>query len=410
MNELAVSVFIGVLILTLIQVLFTLPFAKLLKPAKLMPLPTTAPKATVILCLRGVDRSLSDCLQGLLHQDYPDYTVLIVVEGSTNAAWEIMTPILNQPTIAQVQVSILKERLETCSLKCSQLLQAITHLDTDCEIVALIEADTIPHSTWLRELVTPLENDRIGATTGNSWYYPECQAGSIRYLWNASNVVMMYFNQIPWSGSIAFKTDLIYQTNLLEIWRHALSEVVPLHRALRKQKQRIQFVPSLMMVQSQPCNLLSFWGWATRQMLMIRLYHSAWWGTVIASVINTLVIGRAMILCSIAALTGQWSAMIWVGSGLVFYIMTIAALAGLLQQSVERVRGERINRISVGAIALVLVAIPFAQFVQTGVLITALLTKTLNWQGITYQINAPLDIQVLRHQSAAKPAEVEVPF
>ncbi|MGV0024441.1 glycosyltransferase [Phormidesmis priestleyi] len=409
MTKLAISVFFSVVILALFQILFTVLFVQRLKPVRLMRLPDS--KATVILCLRGVDRSLSDCLQGLLNQDYPNYTVLIVVESPTDPVWEVITPILTQPTIAHVQVSLLKERLETCSFKCSQLIQAIATLDSDCEIVALIDADTVPHSTWLRELVTPLQNDRIGATTGNSWYSPEHQMGNVfRYLWNASNVVMMYFNQIPWSGSIAFKTDLIYQTNLLEIWKHALSEVVPLHRVLRKQKQRIQFVPSLMMVHSQSCEFSSFWRWAVRQMLMIRLYHSAWWGTSIASVINTLVIGRAMVLFSIAALTGQWSAMIWIGSGLAFYIVVTAGLVSLLQQGVVRAKGERSNRISMGAIARCLIAIPFAQFVQTGVLVAALLTKTLKWQGITYQISDPWNIQALPCQSAAKPTEVEVPF
>ncbi|KAM3100753.1 glycosyltransferase [Phormidesmis sp. 146-12] len=406
MTELAISVFFSLVILTLIQILFTVLFVQRLKPARLGEL--SASKVTVVLCLRGVDRSLSDCLEGLLYQDYPNYTVLIVVESSTDPVWEVITPIISQSTIAQVQV--LNERLETCSLKCSQLLQAIASLDSDCEVVALIEADTIPHSTWLRELVAPLENDRIGATTGNSWYSPEGQMGNaFRYLWNASNVVMMYFNQIPWSGSIAFKTDLIDQTNLLEIWKHALSDVVPLHRVLRQRKQRIQFVPSVMMIQSQACKFSSFWCWATRQMVMVRLYHSAWWGTLIASVINTLVIGRAIILLAIAALTGQWSALIWVGSGLAFYTVMIAVLVSLLQRGVVRAKGERTG-ISMGAIARCSIAIPFAQFVQTGVFIAALLTKTLKWQGIIYQISAPKSIQVLFGQSAAQPTEVEIPF
>ncbi len=408
MTELAVSVFFSVVILTLFQIVFTVPFVQRLKPARLPGLSASkaTSKVTVILCLRGVDRSLPDCLQGLLHQDYPNYTVRIVVESATDPVWEVIRPILNQPTVAQVQINFLKERLETCSLKCSQLLQAIATLDPECEIVALIDADIVPHATWLRELVTPLENDRIGATTGNSWYSPGHRVGSVfRYLWNASNVVMMYFNQIPWSGSIAFKTDLLYQTNLLEIWKHVLFDVVPLHRVLQQQKQRIQFVPSLMMVQSQAD---SFWCWATRQMLMVRLYHSAWWGTLIVSVINTLVIGRAMILLAIAALTGQWPAMIWVGSGLAFYIIVIAGLVGLLERGVARARGKRSSWMGWGAIARCLIAIPFAQFVQTGVLVTALLTKTLKWQGITYQIGAPQSIQIVPSQRET--TEVEVPL
>ncbi len=44
-------------------------------------------KTAVILCLRGSDPFLADCLQGLLHQDYPCYDVRIVIDSPDDPAW-----------------------------------------------------------------------------------------------------------------------------------------------------------------------------------------------------------------------------------------------------------------------------------------------------------------------------------
>ena len=74
-------------------------------------------------------------------------------------------------------------------------------------MVALLDADTIPHRTWLRELVAPLADPRVGAATGNRWYMPAEAgwAGLVRYLWNAAAVVQMYCYGIAWGGTLALK-------------------------------------------------------------------------------------------------------------------------------------------------------------------------------------------------------------
>src|SRR5262245_60372909 len=47
------------------------------------------PKAAVILCLRGADPSLSDCLQAIASQDYPNYEVRVVVDCHEDPAWNV---------------------------------------------------------------------------------------------------------------------------------------------------------------------------------------------------------------------------------------------------------------------------------------------------------------------------------
>src|ERR1043165_3087246 len=48
------------------------------------------PRACVILCLRGTDPFLKDCLTGLLHQDYPAYRARIIIDSETDPAWDVV--------------------------------------------------------------------------------------------------------------------------------------------------------------------------------------------------------------------------------------------------------------------------------------------------------------------------------
>jgi cellulose synthase/poly-beta-1,6-N-acetylglucosamine synthase-like glycosyltransferase len=65
-------------------------------------------------------------------------------------------------------------------------------------VLAVIDADAVPHRWWLRDLVAPLSDPRVGVATGNRWYMPEhANWGSlVRYLWNVGAVVQVWFNEM----------------------------------------------------------------------------------------------------------------------------------------------------------------------------------------------------------------------
>src|SRR5579862_9174839 len=161
------------------------------------------PRVAVVLSVRGADPSLLDCLRRLLQQDYPDYEVFIVIDSENDPAWEILQPILAEPCGARVHLRVLGTKYETCSLKVSGTAQALGELDASYGVVVLIDADVIPYATWLRDLVRPFHDARVGATMGLRWYLPEtANWGSlVRSLWNAAAVSQMYAFHMTWAGS-----------------------------------------------------------------------------------------------------------------------------------------------------------------------------------------------------------------
>ena len=358
------------------------------------------PKVAIALCLRGADPFLSNCLQALLNQNYPQYELNIVVDSKSDPAWNIVTQIQNK-TEVPVNISPLKIRRETCSLKCSALIQAVNELDSDCEIIALVDADTVPHPNWLRELVNPLKNPKVGLTTGNRWYVPGKQWGTVcRYLWNVAAVGQMHLYRIPWGGSLAIRTELVHQGQLLKRWEQAFCEDTMLHRVLQEQGLRIESVASLMMVNREECTLLSFRRWVSRQLLNAKLYHPGWNAILIYGTITCLIPTIVSLLGTIALFTGQWTFAVLLNSVLYAYFILLLILINLWQRAVRQklmLRYELLPTFSLKTLLKLTIAIPMAQLACAIALWQAVLTKQVEWRGITYQVKGPWDIKLIEY-------------
>ena len=114
------------------------------------------PKTIVCLNLRGLDPFLTTALPALLDQDYPNYDVIIVVDHPDDPVYELAEKVIRASNKTNVKLGVLKNRKETCSLVNSSLIQTIQNNLNDYEVVAMIDADAMPHKTWLRELIAPL--------------------------------------------------------------------------------------------------------------------------------------------------------------------------------------------------------------------------------------------------------------
>lgn len=403
MNELASAIFLVLAGLVILQVLFTAAFVSSLRCKRQSSLQDDQlPRAAVILCLRGADPFLPDCLRRLLNQNYPRYELRIIVDSREDPAWEIVAQTLRNQAATNVQISPLIVRRETCSLKCSALVQAVSELDDSYEVIALVDADTVSHRDWLRELVSPLADSRVGATTGNRWYMPVggYWGSLIRYLWNVAAVLQMYIYDIPWAGSLAMKTELIHQTQLLEKWGQTFNDDVILHCVLREQGLKLKFVPSLMMVNREECDLPSARSWVKRQLLNARLYHPWWWAIVGYGILTTLIPALAGVLLLAALLTGQWYSVAWAGGGLATYMVALVLLLGILEQGVRKVvqaRGEPMTEFSVITVAKILIAIPLTQLVYAVAMVSAMFVRNVEWRGITYQIKGPWNIRLVKY-------------
>jgi cellulose synthase/poly-beta-1,6-N-acetylglucosamine synthase-like glycosyltransferase len=361
------------------------------------------PLVAVILSLRGDDPFLSDCLRALLHQNYPRYEVHIVLDHPDDPAWPVVQAVLQSEAPSHVRVHTLTERRDTCSLKCSSLVQVVSQLDEACEVVAQTDADTIVHPDWLRELVTPLADERIGAATGNRWYVPtEATWGALaRGLWNAAAVIIMYWFKIAWGGTLAIKTRVLREAGLLERWSRALCEDTLVYRELRRLGMDIAFVPSLMMVNRESCTMPGYLEWCRRQLFNTRLYHPAWPVIMFHGIGTFLTPAAALLLTFAACVTAQWSAVLWAGGGFAFYQLAYILLFIAIEVGVRRIaesRGETVGQWTPSRLVKLVSAIPVTQVIYPIILLSTVLVRHIQWRGVTYQVTGPWQVRLVEYR------------
>ena len=221
----------------------------------------------------------------------------------------------------------------------------IGELDTSFQVVALIDADVIPHGNWLQDLVQPFHDARVGATTGVRWYKPlNANWGSlVRSLWNAAAVSQMYAFCIPWGGSMAFRAELFRDTDLLECWKHSFCEDTPSYKVLRRLGLRLGFVPAATMVNPERIDLKPCFSFIRRQLFTTRLHHPRW-PLIRAFGVGsglTLLLTAGMLLASV--LVGDWFGIALLGGALTLFVFGLASallwMDFALQQTAHR-RGE----------------------------------------------------------------------
>ena len=404
MNQLITLLCLGLLFWFVIQSFLMLLFLQYLHSYHNKSLPLKQlPKTAVILCLRGADPYLARCLRSLFKQNYPDYDIKLIVDSEEDPAWKIATKTVAEEKASNVEIQALTQRRKNCTLKCSSLVQALSTLDKTYKVIALVDADTIVHSNWLRELVSPLSDPKVAATTGNRWYLPTGKYWGtlVRYIWNTSAVVQMFLYGIPWGGTLAIKTEAIVKTGLLEKWKHSYSDDTMISRVMRKNGYQVKFVPSLLIVNREETNLPRLFPWMRRQLFSSRLYHPSWLAVVGDSVLTIVLPNLILTLFFINFITGQGQVASLALLSYCSYSIGLLALVLILEKSVRQViskRGEVSARFNKNTIWTILIGTPLTQWVYFIALVSSHWMPIVNWRGVNYRIKGPFKIRMMEYR------------
>jgi cellulose synthase/poly-beta-1,6-N-acetylglucosamine synthase-like glycosyltransferase len=301
----------------------------------------------------------------------------------------------------EVRVRVLKQRLRNCTLKVSAHIQAITELDADVEVVALIDADATPGPNWLRALIEPLADARVMAVNSNRWFMPKTPdwGSLVRRLWNAGSITQMYRFRFPWGGSVAFRSDLFRRYNLVERWRHCFSDDSGLADVLREHRLPLVYAPAATVINREYISFHDCFPWMHRQILCPRLDMKYWPGMLIA---NTAVF---VALCTAIALlvVGVWnrnSAWIgWMGGLLVGYFLAMTAAVLTIDLALCRITNTSRRFLSAlnfsWKLPLVFVLAHVVNFICFAM---ALTLKRVDWRGVTYAVDGPGRVQLVEYR------------
>ena len=368
------------------------------------------PPAAIVLCLKGEDENLSECLVGLISQDYADYRLVIVVDSERDPVMQSLAQFFDGVKF-KPDIQTLRAPKSTCSLKCSAITQAIVSVPSRYEVIAMIDGDTIPDQSWLSELVAPLADKTIGATTGNRWYSPTSNAiGTwVRKIWNAAAVVQMQRYHIPWGGSLAIRAETIERCGLVEHWRRSFCEDTAMVSPLKKHKLKIHRVPHLVLENTESVSLSGAFDWISRQLLTVRLHHPKWsWVMAHAFASGVAGIG-APLLIILMLWTGQTRGMWTLLQAFLAWQVANSVLLYLIERSNRQAIEQRdsFNRLPVpqspsflmqfGSTLLTQWIYPFAAWQASAM-------EKVNWRGVSYKVRGNGTVQLIEKSDAASSA------
>jgi cellulose synthase/poly-beta-1,6-N-acetylglucosamine synthase-like glycosyltransferase len=355
------------------------------------------PPALVVLCLRGGDPFLHRSLQHLATQDYPRFRVRIMVDSPQDTAHQTLRDLWGNAPPAHVEIRSLTQRFDTCTFKMSGILAATADLTTETTVVALMDGDTVPHPTWLRELAAPIARGTATVVTGNRWFFPETPSlGSLcRFWWNAAAVPQMTLYRMPWGGTMAVRRELIQDDRLRDRIRHACSEDTSIGQFAHEQALSVHFEPSLLIVNREEIGLRSFFEFETRQLLFTRLEIYCYWPMVLFGLMSlTFVIYPAARLCGLAV-SG------WVDAAFAAYFL--ASWGGVLRlglnvRSVLARRGEKLGGWSAGRWWYSILAVFVLPVLHFAAIVRAAMMRRVRWRGVWYRISSRPRVQVERDE------------
>jgi hypothetical protein len=361
------------------------------------------PKVAVVLTLRGADPFLDRCLQGLSQLNYPRYDIRVVVDHKEDPAWEMVHQILVERGCTNVKVEELTDRRSTCSLRMSSLIQAVAGLDDSYDVVTLVDADVVTYPNWLRDLVAPLADPEVGAATGIRWFMPdEANCGSlVRYLWNVAAVAQMQAFGIGWGGSLAVRTSLLRDADILEKWSKIMFEDTFTVNEVQKLGAKLRYFPEATMVNRESIDLAGCTRFISRQVLNARMYHRSWPKVAAYAIASMAALYGALGVGAAALLLGHAAEAAAIGAALAAYIAGMGGLLVVSELTVRRIaatRGETIPPLSWKLIWAGLVT----HNVYTVAVTMAMRVTEIEWRGIKYRLRGPRKVHLL-HYSPYRP-------
>ena len=356
-----------------------------------------APRAAVLCPCKGLEPGLERNLASLTEFDYKNYEVFYVLASASDPAHNAIKRIAEESRVpAHV---IIAEAPQGCGEKVNNLSVAVQQLDATFEVLVFVDSDGRPGKSWLRRLVAPLNDSRIGAVTTMRWLIPTRAnlPSALLAAWNASIVTLLreHGKNFCWGGGTAINRIVFEQTRVLEEWSHSVSDDYSMTRALLRANRPIVFLPDCLtpsFVNTDWPGLLEF---TNRQILITRVYSGGTWGGAAMTHLlycATLGLGAYLTLLNLLATLPAFHL-----AALTFVPMLLAAIRGALRAVAvtEILPAERSHIMDQAPAYIVLAAfVPFLFLLNFA---ASILTRKIRWRGITYELISPQQTRILAH-------------
>ncbi len=238
------------------------------------------PRVCLVMPCKGDEAGLERNLNAALQQEYANYRTVIVTDSTEDPAYAVAKSALSR-RLEGNSCLYTSDAAVSASGKVAALLTALARDQGQAEVYAIIDSDALVSSRWLEDLVDPLKDESVGATTGFRWYFPS-RGGFWSYVeaaWNASGTNLLFNDRynFPWGGAMAVRAETLDKVGIRQLWASAVSDDLTLNSALRRHGFRISFLPQCTVATFNHTDLRRFLEWATRQTTLTKVFKRGLW-------------------------------------------------------------------------------------------------------------------------------------
>lgn len=358
------------------------------------PLPEFCPFVSVIAPTRGPDQGFVDNVRPLLQQHYPEYEIQFVFDNPQD-------PCL--PLVQQLNARTLVSGPATDSgQKVHNLIVAVEQIDPRAEVIVFVDTDARPSKDWLRQLVAPLADEKLGASTGYRWFVAEKGgvASRLRGVWNASVASALGADTMKnfcWGGSTAIRRSTFEQLRVAEHWRGTVSDDFTLTRVLKEAKLPIHFTPHCLVPSVGDCGWDELVEFTTRQIKITRIYaQHLWLPLLLGSALFAIAFFGGIVLLGLRVFFGQPFGLVL---AFLVIIFGLGAAKGFVRwRAVSIPLAAYRSALRRDLIAHVLLW-PFASLLYLYNTVAAAFSRRITWRGITYNLPSPNEAVIISRDS-----------
>lgn len=352
------------------------------------------PKTAVIIPCKGLDHDFEENIVAYLAQDYRHYELIFVTESESDPAHSALKKILEDSNRSAwlITAGEAQNRGQKVHNLCAAV-DALNAIDRKTEVLVFADSDARPDANWLQELVTPLTDPRVAATTGFRWYLP-LNATSRRsfwaYLlsaWNAAALNLMgERSSFAWGGAMAINRDMFEGLRIKERWEDgAVSDDYVLSSVIHAARLRIRFVPQCLVPSEAQTTWRDLLEFTARQMTITRVYAPrVWWLSVITNTLFNVTFwgGLVALVSGIASISVLLPLLVGV-----FVLGTMSgALRGFLASQLLPAEVRPQLRRSWWAY---LFLHPVVALLYLHNILVSARTRRILWRGIGYEMRSP---------------------
>lgn len=364
------------------------------------PLPDFTPFVSVIAPCRGLEAGLRENIAALFQQSYPAYQIIFVTDRADDPALGVIeeTQDVWRDAWYPVTQCVIAGPATDSGQKVHNLRAAVLEVDPRSEVLVFVDSDARPHTHWLRSLVAPLKDERLGASTGYRWFIP-LQGGlasHLRSVWNgsiASALGERGEKNFCWGGSTAIRKSTFDQLEIRERWQGSVSDDFTMTHVLHDADLPIHFVPACLVASVDQCTVRELLEFSSRQLKITRVYSPHLWKPVlIGSLLFCSVFFGGLALVIVRGLLRQPYLMPLLIVLLIYALGAGKAYIRLRAVSLVSVDYQKHLSRSLPA-HLLLWPIASALFLVNAVV--AWFSRRIAWRGITYDLKSPTEAVII---------------